>query len=98
MVRSVDNRNLVEITSHVLNRNLIYAKNIKPGLTDDNKVKRVLFVQRVHRKWGLPPTVTKILWIHSDEKVTPALNITLTITPSLTFALPLTSPLPLSPP
>jgi hypothetical protein len=76
----------------------MYAKNIKPGLTDDNKVKQVLFAQRVHRKWDLPPTVTKILWIHSDEKVTLALNITLTITPSLTFALSLTSPLPLSPP
>jgi hypothetical protein len=63
----------------------MYAKNIKPGLTPDNKVKQVLFAQRVHRKWDLPPQVNKILWIHSDEKVIPASNISLIITLILTL-------------
>ena len=44
-----------------------YAKNIKPGLTEGNRVKQVNFSQRVHNRWGLPPH-TKILWCMSDEK------------------------------
>jgi hypothetical protein len=44
----------------------IYAKNIKPGLTVQNREKQVVFSQHVCNRWGLPPG--KILWIHSDEK------------------------------
>ena len=46
----------------------MYVKNIKPGLTADNKVKQVAFSNRVHRRWDLPSTTKRILWIHSDEK------------------------------
>jgi hypothetical protein len=44
-----------------------YAKNIKPGLTEGNRVKQVIFSQRVQNRWGLPPHST-ILWCMSDEK------------------------------
>jgi hypothetical protein len=44
----------------------IYAKNIKPGLTAQNRDKQVVFSRHVRNRWGLPPG--KILWIHSDEK------------------------------
>jgi hypothetical protein len=44
----------------------IYAKNIKPGLSEPNKIKQVLFSKHVRNRWGLPPG--KFLWIHSDEK------------------------------
>ena len=44
-----------------------YAKNIKPGLTEGNRVKQVNFAKRVHNRWGLAPH-TKILWCMSDEK------------------------------
>ena len=44
----------------------IYAKNIKPGLTPQNREKQVFFSKRVQDCWGLPPG--KFLWIHSDEK------------------------------
>ena len=47
---------------------LVYAKNIKPGLTEQNRAKQVVFSKHVHNRWGLPATTTKILWIHSDEK------------------------------
>ncbi len=47
---------------------LVYAKNIKPGLTEQNRAKQVTFSKHVHNHWGLPVTTTKILWIHSDEK------------------------------
>ena len=45
----------------------IYSKNIKPGLTPQNRCKQVAFSKHVHNRWGLP-TGTKILWIHCDEK------------------------------
>ena len=44
----------------------IYSKNIKPGLSEPNKVKQVEFSKHVRNRWGLPPG--KFLWIHSDEK------------------------------
>ena len=46
----------------------VYSKNIKPGLTEQNREKQVTFSKHVHNRWGLPVTTTKILWIHSDEK------------------------------
>ncbi len=46
----------------------IYAKNIKPGLLAENREKQVNFAKHVHNKWGLGPTVKKILWIMCDEK------------------------------
>ena len=51
----------------------VYKKNIKPGLTEVNKVKQVNFSVRVvdHRRY-LSET-TKILWIMSDEKLFHAL-------------------------
>jgi hypothetical protein len=44
-----------------------YSKNIKPGLTNENRAKQVAFSQHVHNRWGLPAG-TKILWLHCDEK------------------------------
>jgi hypothetical protein len=44
----------------------VYAKNIKPGLTVQNREKQVLFSKHVRNRWGLPPG--RFLWIHSDEK------------------------------
>ncbi len=44
----------------------IYAKNIKPDLSEPNKIKQVLFSKHVRNYWGLPPG--KFVWIHSDEK------------------------------
>ncbi len=40
----------------------IYSKNIKPGLTIENRVKQVAFSQHVHNRWGLPAG-TKILFM-----------------------------------
>ena len=46
----------------------VYKKNIKPGLTEMNKVKQVNFsVRVVDHRWYLSATI-KILWIMSDEK------------------------------
>jgi hypothetical protein len=38
-----------------------YSKNIKPGLTEGNRLKQMNFSKRVHDRWGLPAH-TKILW------------------------------------
>lgn len=47
----------------------IYSKNIKPGLTPENKVKQVEFSKHVHNLWGLPQRSGRpILWIMCDEK------------------------------
>ncbi len=46
----------------------IYQKNIKPGLSAENRAKQVVFSQHVHNKWGLGPEVKKILWVMCDEK------------------------------
>ncbi len=46
----------------------IYAKNIKPGLSLENRAKQVAFAERVHNKWGLDPSVKKLLWVMCDEK------------------------------
>ena len=46
----------------------MYKKNIKPGLTEVNKVKQVNFsVRVVDHRWYLSATI-KILWVMSDEK------------------------------
>ncbi len=37
-----------------------YSKNIKPGLTNENRAKQVAFAEHVHNRWGLPAG-TKIL-------------------------------------
>ena len=44
-----------------------YAKQVRPGLTDINREKQVLFGQHVRSNWNIPRT-TKILWTMSDEK------------------------------
>ena len=44
----------------------IYAKNIKPGLTAQNREKQVVFSKHVRNRWGL--SAGKFLCIHSDEK------------------------------
>ena len=47
----------------------MYAKNIKPGLTEENRAKQVAFSKRVHNLWGLDRSQhTKILWVMCDEK------------------------------
>ncbi len=46
----------------------LYAKNIKPGLSVENRAKQVAFSQHVHNKWGLGAEVKKILWVMCDEK------------------------------
>ena len=47
----------------------LYAKNIKPGLTEDNRAKQVAFSRRVHNLWGLDREENKkILWVMCDEK------------------------------
>jgi hypothetical protein len=48
----------------------IYQKNIKPGLSVENRAKQVVFSKHVHNKWGLlvGPEVKKILWVMCDEK------------------------------
>jgi hypothetical protein len=33
----------------------IYSKNIKPGLSEPNKIKQVQFSKHVRNRWGLPP-------------------------------------------
>jgi hypothetical protein len=49
----------------------LYNKNIKPGLTAENKVKQVLFSQHVHNLWGLPKSTGRkiLLMMCDDEKV-----------------------------
>ncbi len=34
----------------------LYAKNVKPGLTEDNRAKQVAFSRRVHNLWGIGQT------------------------------------------
>ncbi len=47
----------------------LYAKNIKPGLTEDNRAKQVAFSRRVQNLWELDKVQhQKILWIMCDEK------------------------------
>jgi hypothetical protein len=47
----------------------LYAKNIKPGLTEDNRAKQVAFSRRVQDLWGLDRVENKkILWLMCDEK------------------------------
>ena len=45
----------------------MYSKNIKPGLSERNREKQVIFAKHVRNRWNLPPD-SLILWIHSDEK------------------------------
>ncbi len=44
----------------------IYSKISKPGASDPNKIKPVLFAKHVRNRWGMP--TGKLLWVHSDEK------------------------------
>ncbi len=30
-----------------------YSKNVKPGLSEANRVKQVVFAKHVHNRWGL---------------------------------------------
>jgi hypothetical protein len=46
----------------------IYTKNIKPGLSVENRAKQVAFSKHVHNKWGLGSDVKKVLWVMCDEK------------------------------
>ena len=46
---------------------LVYSKNVRPGLTDANRVKQVEFGKHVNAFWSLPAG-TKVLWTMSDEK------------------------------
>jgi hypothetical protein len=48
----------------------LYAKNIKPGLTEENRAKQVSFSKRVHNMWGLDVALHPkiLLWIMCDEK------------------------------
>jgi hypothetical protein len=45
----------------------IYTKRIRPGLTEANRLKQIIFSKHVHNRWGLGQDV-KILWTMSDEK------------------------------
>jgi hypothetical protein len=45
----------------------MYTKRIRPGLTEENRVKQIAFSKHVHNRWGLGPNA-KILWTMSDEK------------------------------
>ena len=45
----------------------MYTKRIRPGLTEDNRLKQISFSKHVHNRWGLGENV-KILWTMSDEK------------------------------
>ena len=44
-----------------------YAKHVRPGLTEINREKQVLFGKHVWNNWNLP-RCTKLLWTMSDEK------------------------------
>ncbi len=48
----------------------LYQKNIKPGLSVENRAKQVAFSKHVHNKWGLgaEAEVKKVLWVMCDEK------------------------------
>jgi hypothetical protein len=35
----------------------IYAKNIKPGLSVENRAKQVAFSAHLHNRWGLDPSI-----------------------------------------
>ena len=45
----------------------LYTKRIRPGLTEQNRVKQIAFSKHVHNRWGLPENL-KVLWTMSDEK------------------------------
>jgi hypothetical protein len=45
----------------------MYTKRIRPGLTEENRLKQISFSKHVHNRWGLGPNV-KVLWTMSDEK------------------------------
>ncbi len=45
----------------------LYTKRIRPGLTEQNRMKQISFSRHVHNRWGLAGD-TRILWTMSDEK------------------------------
>ncbi len=45
----------------------LYRKRIRPGLTEQNRLKQIAFSRHVHNRWGLPND-QRILWTMSDEK------------------------------
>jgi hypothetical protein len=45
----------------------LYTKRIRPGLTEQNRLKQISFSKHVHNRWGLGPD-ERILWTMSDEK------------------------------
>ncbi len=45
-----------------------YSKNVRPGLTDTNRLKQVEFGKHVHAFWNLPAGTKVLLWTMSDEK------------------------------
>ena len=45
----------------------LYTKRIRPGLTEQNRLKQIAFSEHVHNRWGLPSN-QRILWTMSDEK------------------------------
>jgi hypothetical protein len=47
----------------------VYAKNIKPGLTEQNRGKQVIFSKHVHNRWGIIITTKKILVHRSNVKL-----------------------------
>ncbi len=63
-----------------------YSQNIRPLLSEGNRMKQVEFSKHVRKRWGLPPG-TKILWTmrygHEILFIPPVLllNVTKTITP-----------------
>ncbi len=56
------------LKNHTSKLSHIYAKNIKPGLSVENRAKQVAFSKHVHIKWGLGPEAKKVLWVMCDEK------------------------------
>jgi hypothetical protein len=44
-----------------------YSKQVRPGLTEVNREKQVLFGKHVWNYWNLPRS-TKVLWTMADEK------------------------------
>ena len=45
----------------------LYTKRIRPGLSEINREKQIIFSQHVHNRWGVVGS-RKILWTMSDEK------------------------------
>ncbi len=45
----------------------LYTKRIRPGLTEQNRLKQISFSKHVHNRWGLEGD-KRILWTMSDEK------------------------------